>query len=83
VYNVLIAYPKTSWEGKGRMGKESVEVELPAGTILNLTGIHIELMTPTRIRATVGNWELLNNWGVIRWSECKEDKTPIEWEERY
>ena len=62
---------------------EYVEIEFPAGTILKLTGIPIELTTPTKIKTTVGNLELLRSWGVIGWINRKEDKTEIVWDEKY
>lgn len=67
------------------MTSDQVEVNLPAGTVLKLTGIPIELLTPTKITTSKGNWELLQSWGVIFWEKKKvvEKKEVIVWEETY
>ncbi len=65
------------------MGQDQVEVNLPAGTILKLTGIPVELVTPTKIRTSSSNWELLESWGVINWEKRKVKEEQIVWEETY
>ena len=61
-----------------------VDLILPAGTILKLTGIPVEILTSVKLRVRENDLELLRNWGVLDWKRGKDVREEkIEWEEKY